>query len=148
MTISPGPTSSISPTTSTAADEAAVRQVIADVETGLNTNDAELMTRHFAADAVAVGVDGRANVGRAALDAAHLAAVGPGGFLRDQFARYSVVDVRFVRPDVALVRKHAAAVTADGEALDLDHTMSALYVLTRQDGRWWIAARQNTLVAT
>ncbi|MBN9111141.1 MAG: SgcJ/EcaC family oxidoreductase [Pseudonocardia sp.] len=136
------------PATSAAADEVAVRQIIADVETGMNTNDPELMTRHFAADAVAVGVNGVPHVGRAALDAAHVAAVGPGGFLQDQYARYEVVDVRFVRPDVALVRKHAHAITADGEPLDLDHTMSALYVLTKDEGRWWIAARQNTLVAT
>lgn len=134
------------PATSTAADDAAVRQIIADVETGMNTNDPELMTRHFAVDAVAVGVNGVPHVGRAALDAAHVAAVGPGGFLRDQYARYEVVDVRFVRVDVALVRKHARAVTADGEPIDVDHSMSALYVLTREDGRWWIAARQNTLV--
>lgn len=136
------------PATSTAADEVAVRQIIDDVETGMNTNDPELMTRHFAADAVAVGVNGQANVGRAALDAAHVVAVGPGGFLRDQYARYEVVDVRFVRPDVALVRKHARAITAEGEPLDLDHSMSVLYVLTKEEGRWWIAARQNTLVAT
>ena len=56
--------------------------------------------------------------------------------------------MRFVRPDVALVRKHARAITAEGEPLDLDHSMSALYVLTKEEGRWWIAARQNTLVAT
>lgn len=135
-------------TTSTAADEAAVRQIIADVETGMNTNDPELLTRHFAADAVAVGVNGIPHVGRAALDAAHVAAVGPGGFLRDQYARYEVVEVRFVRPDVALARKHARAITADGEPIDLDHAMSALYVLIKEDGRWWIAARQNTLIPT
>jgi uncharacterized protein (TIGR02246 family) len=129
-----------------AADLAAVRGVIADVETGLNTNDAELMMRHFAEDAVAVGVDGRETVGRSALRAAHERAVGPGGFLHDQRARYEVVDVTFVRPDVALVRKHARAVDGTGAATDVGHAMSALYVLTREQGRWWIAARQNTLV--
>ena len=133
-------------TTDRAADLAAVRGVIADVETGLNTNDAELMVRHFAEDAVAVGVDGRETVGRSALRAAHERAVGPGGFLRDQLARYEVVDVTFVRPDVALVRKHAHAVDGDGAAIDVGHAMSALYVLAREQGRWWIAARQNTLV--
>ena len=133
-------------TTDRAADLAAVRAVIADVETGLNTDDAELVVRHFAEDAFAVGADGRETAGRAALREAHERAVGPGGSLRDQRARYDVVDVVFVRPDVALVRKHARAVDGDGAPIDVGHAMSALYVLTREQGRWWIAARQNTLV--
>jgi hypothetical protein len=51
-----------------------------------------------------------------------------------------------VRPDVALVRKLARAIDAEGEPIDLDHTMCALYALTREQGRWWIVARQNTLI--
>lgn len=126
------------------ADLTALRQVIADVETGLNTNDAELMTRHFAANAVAVGVSGRATAGLAALREVHAQAVT--GFLKDQYARYEIDDVSFVRPDVALVRKLARAVDAEGTPIDLDHAMSALYVLVREQGRWWIVARQNTLI--
>lgn len=126
------------------ADLTALRQVIADVETGLNTNDAELMTRHFAANAVAVGVNGRATAGLAALREVHAQAVT--GFLKDQYARYEIDDVSFVRPDVALVRKLARAVDAEGTPIDLDHAMSALYVLVREQGRWWIVARQNTLI--
>lgn len=91
-------------------------------------------------------MNGRANVGRAALVEAHQAAVGPGGFLRDQYARYEVEDVTFVRPDVALARKLARAVSAEGAPVDLHHTMSALYVLAKEGGRWWIVARQNTLI--
>ncbi|GAA4539560.1 SgcJ/EcaC family oxidoreductase [Pseudonocardia xishanensis] len=128
------------------ADAAAIRAVIADVEAGLNGNDPDLMTRHFAADAVAVGVNGRPHLGLEALRAAHVSAVGPGGFLRDQYARYEVVSVTFPSDDVALARKLARAVDAEGEPVDLDHAMSALYVFVRRDGRWWIAARQNTLI--
>ncbi|MEU7818004.1 SgcJ/EcaC family oxidoreductase [Pseudonocardia sp. NPDC049154] len=127
-----------------AADLTALRQVIADVETGLNTNDAELMTRHFAANAVAVGVNGRATAGLDALREVHAQAVT--SFLKDQYARYEIDAVTFVRPDVALVRKLARAVDAGGAPIDLDHAMSALYVLVREQGRWWIVARQNTLI--
>jgi len=130
------------------ADTAAIRAVVADVEAGLNSNDPDLMTRHLAADAVAVGVNGRATVGLAALHAVHVKAVGPGGILRDQYAHYEVASVTFLGPDVALARKLARAVDAEGEPIDLDHTMSALYVLARRDGRWWIAARQNTLISS
>lgn len=72
---------------------------------------------------------------------------GLAGPLADQYARYEVRDVRFARPDVALVHKEAFAVTPDGEPIDLDHAMNALYVLVKENGRWLIAARQNTLVA-
>jgi uncharacterized protein (TIGR02246 family) len=127
-------------------DLAAIHAVVADVERGMNDNDPELMTRHFASNAVAVGVNGRPNVGREALDAAHVAAVGPGGFLHDEHVRYEVAAVTFVRPDVALAHKLARAVTAAGDPIDPDDTMSALYVLTKERGRWWIVARQNTLI--
>jgi uncharacterized protein (TIGR02246 family) len=127
------------------ADLAAIHQVIADVERGFNTNDAELAVRRFARDASAVAVTGVRTVGLDALLEAHR--VGFAGPLRDQFARYEVGDVAFVAPDVALVHKRARAVDADGVSLDVGHAMVALYVLVRRGDRWWIAARQNTLVA-
>ena len=57
-------------------------------------------------------------------------------------------EIRFVRPDVALVRKLAWATDADGKDLDVGHAMTALYVMVKSEGRWWIAARQNTLTAS
>jgi uncharacterized protein (TIGR02246 family) len=126
------------------SDTDEIRQVIADVERGFNTNDAALMNKHVAADATLVSAMG---VRLAGIDEVMTASeAGLAGPLRDQYARYEVRDVRFVRPDVALAYKEAYAVTADGEPIDLDHTMCALYVLVKQDGRWLITARQNTLV--
>ena len=69
------------------------------------------------------------------------------GPLADQYARYLVDDVRFVRPDVAVVRKLARAVDAAGEPIDVDHTMVAHYLMVREGDRWWIVNRQNTLIA-
>jgi uncharacterized protein (TIGR02246 family) len=126
------------------SDTDEIRQVIADVERGFNTNDAALMNKHVAADATLVSAMG---VRLAGIDEVMAASeAGLAGPLRDQYARYEVRDVRFVRPDVALAYKEAYAITADGEPIDLDHTMCALYVLVKQDGRWLITARQNTLV--
>jgi uncharacterized protein (TIGR02246 family) len=126
------------------SDTDEIRQVIADVERGFNTNDAALMNKHVAADATLVSAMG---VRLAGIDEVMAASeAGLAGPLRDQYARYEVRDVRFVRPDVALVYKEAYAVTEGGEPVDLDHTMCALYVLVKQDGRWQITARQNTLV--
>jgi uncharacterized protein (TIGR02246 family) len=126
------------------ADVAAIERVIADVEAGFNSKDAELSVFHFAPDATAVSVDGTLVAGREALLEAHRSAYA--GPLRDQYARYELADVAFPRPDVAIAHKRAWATTRDGEPIDVGHAMIALYVLVREDGRWLVAARQNTVV--
>ncbi|SHL34193.1 conserved hypothetical protein [Pseudonocardia thermophila] len=126
------------------ADEAAIRAIIADTEQAFNTGDAELFVEHMAANASGVGVTGVELAGRAAtLEASRVAFAGP---LKGQRARYEVAGITFVRPDVALARKHAWAVDEAGELVDVGHAMTALYVLTKEQGRWWVVARQNTLV--
>ncbi len=42
--------------------------------------------------------------------------------------------------------KHALATDAAAEPVDVGHAMSALYVPTGEGERWWVVARQNTLV--
>lgn len=126
------------------ADIAAIEQIVASVETAYNTNDAELMTADFAANAMVVNAMGALLTGRADLLAANRA--GLAGFLRDQYVRYEVTDITFLRPDVALAHKVARATTATGELIDTDPAMIALYVLVKENGRWWTAARQNTLI--
>jgi uncharacterized protein (TIGR02246 family) len=127
-----------------ADDIAAIRAVIADIEAGFNTKDAERSVAHFADDATAVSVGGNLVAGRNALLEAHRS--GYAGPLRDQYARYELGEITFLRPDVAIAHKRARAVAADGAEIDLDHAMIALYVFVRNDGRWQVAARQNTLV--
>ncbi|WP_378731682.1 SgcJ/EcaC family oxidoreductase [Nocardia brasiliensis] len=126
------------------ADIAAIEQIINNVETAYNTNDAELMTADFTANASVVNAMGALMVGRDALLAANRA--GLAGFLKDQYVRYEVTDITFLRPDVAIAHKVARATTAEGALIDTDPAMIALYVLVKEDGRWWTAARQNTLI--
>jgi uncharacterized protein (TIGR02246 family) len=125
-------------------DEAAIRRIVADVQTAYNTNDAQLMNPHFAADASVVTALGKRIDGIDALREFTEKAMA--GVLRQEYVRYDVTDVRFVRPDVALAYKHATATDSEGRPLELDHSMIALYVLVKEDGRWQVAARQNTLV--
>ncbi|MPY95999.1 MAG: SgcJ/EcaC family oxidoreductase [Acidimicrobiia bacterium] len=125
-------------------DLAAITQVIADIETGFNTKDQALSVAHFAENASGVSVAGVQVSGYDALLEAHRA--GLAGALRDQFARYELADLVFVRPDVAIAHKRAWATTSDGDPIDVDHAMVALYVLVKEAGRWWVVARQNTLV--
>ncbi|APU12190.1 MULTISPECIES: SgcJ/EcaC family oxidoreductase [Actinoalloteichus] len=126
------------------ADLAAVTEVIHDVETAFNTNDPDLMTAHFTENASVVNAMGVLLAGRLELLAANRR--GLAGFLRDEYVRYDVGDVVFLRPDIAIAHKTARATTAEGEPLDVKPTMIALYVLVKEAGRWWVAARQNTLV--
>lgn len=125
-------------------DLAAVHAVIAETERAFNTHDPDLLVASMADDVVTVGVNGARLVGRAAvLEAARAGFAGP---LRDQYARYEVAHVSFPRPDLALVHKDASATDPDGTPIGVGHAMRALYVLVREGGRWWVIARQNTLV--
>jgi uncharacterized protein (TIGR02246 family) len=133
-------------TTDHERDVEAIKRIIADVETGFNTKDPDLSVEHFTQNASVVNVAGMQVSGRDALFDANRR--GLAGRLRAQYARYKVSDVVFLRPDVAIAHKHAWATTADGEPIDVAHSMIALYVLVKEDERWWVAARQNTMVAS
>ncbi|WP_174189957.1 SgcJ/EcaC family oxidoreductase [Nocardia barduliensis] len=125
-------------------DIAAIRRIVANAEAGFNTNDAHLLSADFIANAAVVNAMGTLITGFDALLDANRS--GLAGFLKDQYARYELADITFLRPDVAIGHKRAWATTAEGELLDHDHAMIALYVFVRQGDRWHIAARQNTLV--
>ncbi|MFE2957510.1 SgcJ/EcaC family oxidoreductase [Nocardia tengchongensis] len=127
-----------------AADRAAIEAVIATVEIAMNTNDAELLVKDVARNAVVGNAVGALMRGRDVVLEASRA--GLAGFLKDEYVRYEVTDIAFLRPDVAIAHKAARAVTAAGEPIDVEAAMVALYVLTKEDERWWIAARQNTPV--
>ncbi|SEG94872.1 conserved hypothetical protein [Saccharopolyspora kobensis] len=124
-------------------DVAAIEQVIADTETAFNTNDPDLLTAHFTRNATVVNAMGVQISGWDALLESNRK--GLAGFLREEYAKYELSDITFLRPDVAIAHKHARATTADGELIDVDPAMIALYVLVKEQGRWWVAARQNTL---
>ncbi|WP_280234138.1 SgcJ/EcaC family oxidoreductase [Nocardia cyriacigeorgica] len=131
-------------TTDHAADISAIEGLIADVETGYNTNDAELMISGFTANAAAGNAVGMVITGRdALLDSGRR---GLAGFLKNEYVRYEITDITFLRPDVAVAHKAARATTADGTLIDQDPAMVALYVLVKEGERWWVAARHNTLV--
>jgi uncharacterized protein (TIGR02246 family) len=128
------------------ADVETIRRIVADIEKGFNDNDAELLVEHFAQNGSVVTAMGTQIDGREAmLESARAGLAGP---LRDERARYELADVLFVRPDVAVAHKHAWATDETGEPKKVDHEMSALYVLVRENGRWWIVSRQNTIVPT
>lgn len=127
-----------------AADIAAIHALVADIEQGFNTNDADLLVRPFIGNGSSVNVFGAQLTGLAdMLEASRRGLAGP---LADEHARYELADLVFLRPDVAIGHKLARAVAADGRPIDAEPSMIALYVFVEEDGQWWVAARQNTLV--
>jgi uncharacterized protein (TIGR02246 family) len=121
-----------------------IEDVIAQTEAAFNEGDAEVLAETFTDDAWSVGVTGQVLHGRnEILETSRQLLSGP---LAGQFARYVIDEVRHVAPDVAVVRKLAYATDQDGNDLDVDHAMVALYVLVRHSNEWRVVARQNTLV--
>ena len=127
-----------------AADEAALRDIINTIELGFNTNDADLLVRDIAEDAQVVNAIGKVLRGREAILQATWAGLA-GDYLRDATAHYRVSDIELLAPDVAVLHKEAWATEAAAEAGE-PAEMKALYVMVRREGRWWVLRRQNTLV--
>ncbi|NNH71605.1 SgcJ/EcaC family oxidoreductase [Nocardia uniformis] len=126
------------------ADRAAIERIIGTVQTAFNTNDAELLVSDLAQNALVGNAVGMLAQGR---DAVHAASeIGFAGFLKDQYARYDIKSIVFPQPNTALAHKVAYETTADGELVDTEPAMIALYVLVKENGRWWVVARQNTLI--
>jgi uncharacterized protein (TIGR02246 family) len=127
-----------------AADEAALRDVISTIELGFNTNNADLLVRDIAEDAHVVNAMGTVLRGREAILEATRAGLAS-AHLRDATAHYRISDIELLAPDVAVLHKEAWATEAAADAGE-PAEMNALYVMVRRDGRWLVLRRQNTLV--
>lgn len=129
-------------------DEEAIRGAIAEMTDGFNRHDAAAATRMYAPDADVVGVRGERARGRAEAER-RLATIFRTG-AREATLRTEDVEVRFVRPDVAIV--HAAdelsgLVAPDGQRLP-PHRETSTRVFVRNDGKWQVAAFHNTMART
>jgi uncharacterized protein (TIGR02246 family) len=127
----------------TATEE--VTEVIARLERAQRAEDVDGFVALFRADAIWTTGHGRLLTGRAEI-AAFTGRVLPGA-MAGSSARYDVVQVLFIRPDVAAVKVRQRSVTLDGEPIAGEQEGSPLYVMAREDGRWLLTACQNTAVA-
>lgn len=84
-------------------------------------------------------------IGRDAI-AAFTLEVLPGAFSGDLWVRYDVEHIRFITADVALTGVKQEYVTSQGQRLSPRQQGRPSYVWHRRDGRWLIAAGQNTAV--
>ncbi|NYH80576.1 uncharacterized protein (TIGR02246 family) [Actinopolyspora biskrensis] len=121
-----------------AAAEAAVERFAAELQEGLDTGDAETYDRSFAADVMWGSPYGKVLGDVEELLDTHrrlmAAAVAPS-------SRFGVVRVLAPAPGVAIAHIRRQAVGEGG------FSEMALYTLIERDGRWWLAAAQNTPIA-
>jgi uncharacterized protein (TIGR02246 family) len=120
-------------------DEArgAVADLVAQLQAGLDLHSADIFNGSFAADVIWGGPYGATVSGydqlheiHTKLHAAH--AAGP--------SCYEIVAVTAPAPDVAIAQVRRSPQSAG------DFAEMALYVLVRDNERWWLAAGQNTLI--
>lgn len=119
------------------AAEAAVKQFAAELQEGHDTNDAEAYDRSFAADVMWGSPYGETLDNVDELLDVHgrlmAAAVAPP-------SRFEIVRVLAPAPGVAIAHIRRRALD------DVGFSEMALYTLIERDGRWWLAAAQNTPV--
>ncbi len=118
----------------------AVAEALASqLQAGLQQADAELYDRSFAADILWGSPYGQTLAGIGPLSDAHrslmAASVAPP-------SRFEVVQAASPAPDVVVAHIRRQAAQADS------FSEIALYVLIRRDSQWWLAAAQNTPIAS
>lgn len=125
-------------------DSLAIQQLIAEIEAGFNQHDPAQLMAPLMQNAVVVNVAGKKATGWDALYA--IARDGLAGPLRNEYARYTVQEILYLRPDVAVAHIHGQATTPTGELLPEGQQMIAHYIFVKELDRWWVASRQNTLI--
>lgn len=126
------------------AELAAIEQVVATLEHAQQHELPDEFVGLFRPDAIWTTGGGRLLVGREEISA-FTHQVLPGA-MKESTATYQVVHVLFLRPDVAAVKVRQRPVTLEGEPIPDADEGTPLYVMTKEDGSWRLAACQNTLV--
>ena len=127
-----------------AADEAAIRESVRQMEAGWNTKSGPLFAKSFAEDADYVVINGTHITGRETIDKGHQRIFDT--IYKDSTLSLSVKQIRFLRPDVAVVHVAGHNKIRQGEQVNEEDAIMTL-VMTKDKGEWKIAAFQNTAVA-
>jgi len=122
-------------------DEAAIRQVVQQVQDGWNAHDGKAFAAPFAPDADYVVVNGMNLKGRGGIEKGHTAIFTT--IYKDSHNVATVKSIRFLRPDVAVVHIEWNLEFRAGGETRKGHAMNTM-VMTKEGGKWSIAAFQNT----
>ncbi|AUN42360.1 SgcJ/EcaC family oxidoreductase [Tsukamurella tyrosinosolvens] len=125
-------------------DAAAIVDFVVEVLEAQRAGSVPRVRSLFRDDAVWTTAHGRRLHGRSAIDA-FLARTVSGSMARGA-ADYVVERVLFIRPDVAAVSVRVRPLGPDGAPHPAVPDAAPLYVLSKDDGAWRIAAAQSTAV--
>lgn len=123
---------------------AEIEQLVATVEHSQQNELPEEFIGLFRSDAIWTTAHGKRLTGRDEI--ASFTRQKLPGSSKEQTATYEVAHVLFIRPDVAAVKIRQRPVRLDGTPLPDQNEGSPLYILSKEDGEWRIAAGQNTIV--
>lgn len=126
---------------SRSTDEAAVREQVKQMETGWNTKSGADFAKPFAEDADYVVINGMHLKGRTAIAAGHQQIFDT--IYKDTKITLAIKQIRFLRPDVAVVHVNAHR---EGPTKELTADALLTLVTTKEKHGWTIAAFQNTQV--
>jgi uncharacterized protein (TIGR02246 family) len=135
---------SSAPDDQTAADLEAIEEVIATIQ---RTQRAELVDEFvslFRDDAIWTTAHGLLLSGRDEI-ATFTQKVLPGAMKEMTGSTFEIVQVLFIRPDVAAVKVRQRYLTASGEPT-AEGDGTPLFVMAKEDGVWLLTACQNTKV--
>ncbi|USX55383.1 SgcJ/EcaC family oxidoreductase [Lentzea sp. HUAS12] len=125
-------------------DLADIEALVATVQHSQQNELPEEFIALFREDAIWTTAHGRRLNGRDEI-ASFTRQVLPGA-AKEATATYEVAHVLFIRPDVAAVKIRQRPVRPDGTPLPDQNEGSPLYILSKEDEGWRIAAGQNTIV--
>ena len=114
------------------------------MEAGWNTKSGALFAKPFAADADYVIINGLQFKGREAIEKVHQQIFDT--IFKDSTVSLSVKQLRFLRPDVAVVHMTGNNKTRRGEETRESNAIVTL-VMPKDRGEWKIAAFQNTEIS-
>lgn len=126
-------------------DDAAIRQIVQQLEDGWNAHDGKAFAAPFAADADYVVIDGMKVKGKEAIQRGHIGIFTT--VYKDSHNAAMVKGVRFLRQDVALVHVEWTLEVHTGVKAGKGTAMCSM-VMTKESGKWAIAAFHNTPIRT
>ncbi len=125
------------------ADETAIHELLAQLQTAWNNHDSAAWTAAFAEDANFIQIFGGQLDGRAAIEASHRHIFDT--IYKGSRLKLTLRSIRFVRLDVAVVFTHSSVKSPDAEGRGIE-TRPTL-ILLKDQGAWQIVAFQNTKIS-
>ena len=126
-------------------DESAIRRIVQQVQDGWNAHDGKAFAAPFAPDADYVVVNGAYIKGKQAIEQGHTQIFST--LYRDSKNAATVKGVRFLRPDVAVAHVEWDLEWRVGGEDRRSRAMNTM-VMTKDGGKWSIAAFHNTPIQT